>query len=388
MARASSNLDGEFKLVVQAHHLAPQWAPATIELAKVLARVGQRDQSLTMANQALQQASGPDEQAELLSQAAGVAYGLANREQALAWLRMADAQKPGDLRIRYKMAVTLSSTEDYEGAIAVLDTLLVAHPGVPALLTARFAAFVGSKQTELALADAQTLVELQPDNETFQFYLAYARGENPASIPATLMEQHFDEYASAFDQHLVRGLHYTLPKDVADMIRAWHPDNKVDVLDLGCGTGLLGACLGPMEGVMVGVELSTAMIQQAHRHGVYHKFHQVNLVDALQATPQNEYHVIAALDVLIYIGPLDALVTDAMRILVPGGRFVFSCETDSNGANNFKLQNTLRFTHSRKYVERVLKKAGFVDVDIEKRTIRQGTGGPVAGLLVTARKPA
>jgi predicted TPR repeat methyltransferase len=256
------------------------------------------------------------------------------------------------------------------------------------LLNGRFAAYLGGKQIGPALSDAQALLALEPDNEVFQFYLAYARGENPSVMPAALIQQHFDEYASAFDLDLVLGLHYTLPRDVATMIRGWHPDNKVDVLDLGCGTGLLGACLGPMEGVLVGVELSTAMIQQAHRHGVYHKFHQVNLVDALSATPENQYHVIAALDVLIYIGPLDTLVADALRILLPGGRFVFSCEVDPDAADSFKLQSTLRYTHSLKYVKRVLKKAGFVDVNVDKRIIRQEVGAPVAGLLVTAHKPA
>lgn len=388
LARASNNPDGEFKLAVQAHHLAPAWAPATIELAKVLVRVGQVTQALTMAEQAVQQATGPDEQVELLMQAAEVAYNVANREKALVWLRMADERRPGDLRIRYKMAITLSATADFDGAIEVLTPLVSLHPDKPALLAARFAACLGVKNVELALTDAQALVALEPENETFRFYLAYARGENPSVIPPALMEQHFNEYAVAFDQHLVRVLQYTLPRDVADMIRAWHPDKKVDVLDLGCGTGLLGACLGPMEGVLVGVELSPAMIHEAHRHGVYHKFHQVDLVEALHATPENQYHVIAALDVLVYIGPLDTLVADALRILLPGGRFVFSCETDPDGSENFKLQSTLRYTHGRMYIGRVLKKAGFTDVNIEKRVIRQEVGVPVAGLLVTARKPA
>jgi len=388
LARVGNNPDGEFKLAVQAHHLAPAWAPATIELAKVLVRVGQADQALTMAEQAVKQATGPDEQIELLLQASEVAHRVANHEKTLQWLRMADERKPDDLRIRYKIAVTLNRTADFEGAIVVLTPLIDQYPSKPALLSTRFAASLGAKQSALALSDAQALVALEPENEIFQLYLAYARGDNPSAIPPALMVQHFDEYASGFDQHLVRGLRYTLPRDVAGMIRTWHPDNKVDVLDLGCGTGLLGACLGPMEGVLVGVELSSAMIQQAQRHGVYHKFHQVNLLDALQATPADQYHVIAALDVLIYIGPLDSLVGDALRVLLPGGRFVFSCESGPNDGPDFLLQSTLRFTHSPRYVERVLQQAGFIEINVEERVIRQDVEGPVAGLLVTARKPA
>lgn len=387
LARAGNNPDGEFKLAVQAHQLAPQWAPATIELAKVLVRVGQAEQALAMAEQAVQHAASPDERVEVLTHAAEVAQRVANPEKTLLWLRMADERSPNNLDIRFKIASALSASADFDGAIDILTQLLSVHPGRPNLLAARFSACLSGNRTEMALSGAQALVALDPGNETFQFYLAYARGENPAVIPTALMAQHFDEFAGAFDQHLVRALKYTLPRDVANMIRTWHPDNKVDVLDVGCGTGLLGACLGPMEGVLVGVELSAAMIREAHRHGVYHKFHQVDLLAALRATPQDQYHVIAALDVLVYVGPLDSLSVDALRVLLPGGRFVFSCEAMLSDGPDFMLQSTLRFTHSPRYVERVLQQAGFVEIHIEERVIRQDIGGPVAGLLVTARKP-
>jgi predicted TPR repeat methyltransferase len=51
-----------------------------------------------------------------------------------------------------------------------------------------------------------------------------------------------------FDQHLVGGLGYRLPKLVAERILQWHADRKLNVLDLGCGTGLLGVCLGRIDG--------------------------------------------------------------------------------------------------------------------------------------------
>lgn len=388
LARASDNQDGEFKLAEQAHRLAPQWAPATIELAKALVRSGQGDQALAMAEQALQQATSPDEKVELLVHAAEVALRLSHHDKTLQWLRMADEGKPGDLNIRYKIATTLIATSDFDGAIEVLTPLISLRPTIAAILVARFAAFLSGKQMALALSDAQALIALEPNNAVFQFFLSYCRGENPSVIPTALAAQHFYDFAAALDQHMVRDNRYTLPRDVATMIRAWHPDNKVDVLDLGCGNGLLGASLGPMEGVLVGVELSAAMIEQAYRHKVYHKFHQVNLVEALSATPENQYHVIAALDVLVYIGPLNTVVADALRILLPGGRFVFSFETDPDGTDDFKLQSTLRYTHSTKYIKRVLKKAGFVEVTVEKRMIRQRDGAPELEQFVTAIKPA
>ena len=390
MARAANNGQGEFQLAVKAHHLAPQWAPASIHLAAVLANAGQTQQALVMAEQAIQQAISPADQSELLLKAVAVAHQVGNHEKTLDWLRLADTLQPGVVSIRYKLAVTLTATGDFDQAIGILTQELASHPSQPSqavLLAARFTACLGARQTEQALSDAQALVALEPDNQAYSFFLAFARGENPATLPAALMSQHFDEFAGTFDQHLVVELKYKLPRDVAQMIQAWYPDKKVDVLDLGSGTGLLGVCLGPMEGVLVGVDLSTEMIRQAHRHGVYHRFHQVNLLDALQATPADHYNVIAALDVLVYVGQLDSAFKDALRVLLPGGRFVFSCELDSNDDHDFVLQRTLRYTHSQPYVDRLLHQAGFGDINIEQRLIREGVDGPVAGLLVTATKP-
>lgn len=387
LARANNNHEGEFQLAVKAHHSAPQWAPATIYLAGVLSVAGQTEQALAMAEQATQQTSDASHKGEVLLKAAAVARQSGNHEKTLHWLRLADELQTGMVDIRYKLAMTLIAVGDYAGAIDILSPEITSHPTLAALLCARFTAYLGAKKPELALSDALAMVALEPDNETYAFYLAFARGDNPSKFPPSLMGQHFDEFSSTFDQHMVVGLKYTLPRDVAQMIQAWHPDKKVDVLDLGCGTGLLGACLGPMEGVLVGVELSTEMIRQAHQHGVYHRFHQVDLLDALQATPADLYHVIAALDVLIYFGELNGLVKDAYRILLAGGRFVFSCESDPEDNKPFTLQSTFRFRHSQSYVARLLEQAGFVDVAIEQRAIRLEAGEPVLGLLVTACKP-
>ena len=145
--------------------------------------------------------------------------------------------------------------------------------------------------------------------------------------------------------------------------------------------------MGPIEGVLVGVDLSGDMITQAARHRVYDRFHQVNLLDALQATPENLYHVITALDVFIYVGGLEAVIPNAFRILLPDGRFVFSCETGLDGDADYVLRSTYRYTHHRSYVQRLLAQAGFDDITMQDRVLRFEADQPVAGILVTARKP-
>lgn len=196
----------------------------------------------------------------------------------------------------------------------------------------------------------------------------------------------FDTGANRFDRQLVVQLQYKLPRDVAQMIQVWHPDRKGDVLDLGCGTGLLGACLGPIEGVLVGVDLSGEMIKQATRHNVYDSFHLVNVLDALQATPSEMYDVITALDVFIHVGDLVSVIPNSYRILLPGGRFVFSCESGAEGSSDYALHSDLRYTHQRSYVQRLLVESGFNEVEMEDRVLRYEAGQAVNGFVVMARK--
>lgn len=387
MARAAKNPNGELQLAQKAHLCAPHWPVGSLHLAKVLASLGLAEEALAMAELASLQAVDAPDQSEILIQSAAIAYQFGDNDKALKWLRLADKCTPGATATRYKIAVTLMASGDYTNALDVLTPLIAAQPDEPVLLSARVSAYLGVNQLAQAAQDAQSLLVLDPDNEEYKFFLAFARGENPGTLPATLTGQLFNSYASKFDRHLVVQLKYKLPRDVAQMIHAWHPDKKVDVLDLGCGTGLLGVCLGPQEGVLVGVDLSKEMIDQALRHGVYHRLHQVNLLDALKATPADLYHVITALDVLGYIGDLGTVMADALRILLPGGRFVFSCELGAEDGLDFTLQNTLRYTHRQGYIENLLQQAGFVDVTFEPLVLRQEPTGPVQGLLITACKP-
>ena len=198
----------------------------------------------------------------------------------------------------------------------------------------------------------------------------------------------FDAMAETYDQDMVRGLGYQLPKIVAEKIYRRFPTKALSVLDLGCGTGLLGVCLGRLDGFLIGVDISTKMIEQAARHGFYDRFHTVNMLDALRETPAEVYEVITALDVFIYTGNLGATVPNAHRILMPAGDLYFSCEIAPEDGPDFVLQANGRYAHKRSHVLALCKEAGFEDVQIEDLVLRHEAGEPVNGFLVTAHKAA
>ena len=130
------------------------------------------------------------------------------------------------------------------------------------------------------------------------------------------------------------------------------------------------------------------MIEQAARHGVYSRFHTVNLHDALQATPEGLYHVMTALDVFIYAGDVTEALPNAQRILRPDGVLYFSCEAAPEDGPDLVLQANGRYAHKRSHIEALCQQAGFDSIDVQALVLRQEAGQPVPGFLVTAHKPA
>ena len=388
LAEAAGNPDGMLQAARKAHELAPAWPTATIHLAQVHADRGDVQDALAIAERALRQPIGTGgARAKLLTKAVDVAQRVNLYPQALQWLREASEIDPDDENIRYKIGLCLTRLGEPADAIGMFNELLLSKPDNPSLLSARMQACLSARETTQAIRDGEALLALDPANEEHQFYLDVARGLTPRTQPASVIVGLFDGYAARFDREVVGMLKYKLPREVAHKIKDWHPDLTCDILDLGCGTGLLGACLGPMKGVLVGVDLSARMIEQASRHRVYDRFHQVNLLDALHATPGDLYHIVAALDVFGYVGDLDTAIADAYRILLPGGRLVFSCEVGVASEVDYVLQDTYHYAHGHDYVNRLLRKAGFGDVEISD-VLRHEATQSVQGFLVIASKPA
>ena len=66
-------------------------------------------------------------------------------------------------------------------------------------------------------------------------------GKNIDTAPKEYVERLFDDFANQFEKSLVSKLEYQLPKVVVEMVNKNHVEGSLGaILDLGCGTGLLG----------------------------------------------------------------------------------------------------------------------------------------------------
>lgn len=243
-------------------------------------------------------------------------------------------------------------------------------------------------QHDTALTHISQALRLRPDDADYLYLKAIFSGETPAAQPETMTRELFDPYAKNFDAHLLGALKYRAPQLIAQMILERFPERNINVLDLGCGTGLLGAALGAVNGYFVGVDLSLPMLEQAKKYNVYSRLHNVNLLDALDATDGNEYEVIVAADVFIYVGALDVAIRDCFKVLKPGGWLFFSCESAPENGADFVLHKSMRYGQTTTYVKRLLHASGFASPSIEIIDLRMEQDVAIPGYLVAVQKPA
>lgn len=384
LAQRAGNTAGAIQAARQALRRAPDWHVAQIELALLLAQSNHQDEAIQLAMQAL--ANSPKDE-QVMAGAINVALHCGNESQTLAWAEDGVRRFPDDAGIRLFLARWLFTRERYLEARAQYEYLFERVPHSKETLSGLLGCATKLGETDQARTWADRLLALSPDNEQVVYMHALAHGRVPSTQPASSVARTFDDYAERFDMHLVGGLKYRVPERVAQILLGLHPDRRFNLLDLGCGTGLVGLYLGRIDGHIVGADLSAKMIEQAARHEIYSRFYQVNVLDALRETPADYYEAITCADVLVYVGDLGPVIPNAARILKPGGHFIFSCESASEEEADLVLRPSQRFAHKASSVKRLCHEAGFTEVLIEDLpTLRMESGQPLPGFLVTAQK--
>ena len=243
---------------------------------------------------------------------------------------------------------------------------------------------------DAAAAAYREVLEIDPEDHggAAVRLASMGRGETPLKASDAYVATLFDQHADVFDNVLVEQLHYCVPLLVRQRIQALGLGPFKRVLDLGCGTGLTGGALRDMAEDITGVDLSENMVEIAHEKDLYETLYVAEAVDFLDDNDDEPFDLIAATDVLPYIGALEPLFFGAVDNLVPGGLLIFSSESlpgETPAGQGFAVGPHQRFAHSETYLRERLAATGFDIVDITDITVRMEEGEPIAGQLVTAR---
>ena len=214
------------------------------------------------------------------------------------------------------------------------------------------------------------------------------RGATPDKAPEAYVTTLFDQHAGVFDDVLVDQLDYCVPLLVRQRLQALQFGPFKRVLDLGCGTGLTGGALRDMADDITGIDLSENMVEIAHEKDLYETLYVAEAVDFLDDNEEEPFDLVAATDVLPYLGALEPLFFGAADNLVPGGLFVFSSETlppETFAGRSFMVGPHQRFAHAESYVRERMDATGFDVVEVSDITVRLEEGEPISGHLVVAR---
>lgn len=131
----------------------------------------------------------------------------------------------------------------------------------------------------------------------------------------------YSEWAETYDEEL-GGRGYAMPARCRAAFATHVPDRSTAVIDLGCGTGLLGRELADLGfATLDGIDYSPEMIEQARAIGIYRELWTADLNEPLDIA-DGTYGAVAAMGVFSF-GHVYADALDEMcRIITPGGKLI------------------------------------------------------------------
>jgi len=235
-----------------------------------------------------------------------------------------------------------------------------------------------------AIAAYHRALVLGGNAELMTYYLASLGAAPPPGLsPERYIVGLFDMYADTFDRDLIDHLNYQSPRLLAQIIARIVPaDARLDILDIGCGTGLMGEGLRALKRTLTGVDLSPNMLEAARRRGLYDCLVESDIVAFLN-TQTDQFDLIVSTDVFIYIGDLAGVFAGVRRALHSDGLFCFSVEAAQEG--DFVLRPTLRYAHSIAYLTRLAGQNSLVLTTIEPHAVRREAQGNIAGYNIAMR---
>ena len=195
----------------------------------------------------------------------------------------------------------------------------------------------------------------------------------------------FDQFSGEYDARMRGQLSYRAPEILRELAGLVIAAQGLDILDLGCGTGLAGIAFKDIAARIDGVDLSPAMAAIARKRNIYDNIIIADLETALNDLSQR-YDLVLAADTFVYLGDLAVVFRGAARALRENGYFLFTVEKSET--EDFALGPKRRWKHSESYVRELAAVSGFEIIGLMQCHARHEAGEPVESLAVALHKSA
>ena len=306
--------------------------------------------------------------------------GAGEREGALVLARDTTQLYPGAALASLLLGEVLLASDKPALAIAEFQRALRSDPD---LGEARFmlgCAWLEAGEAGRALAEFSSLPAYEPAAVLAQ-RIAEANAMLQAPRANARYVQHlFDQFSADYDARMLVSLAYRAPDILRDLFAlvAGGRDG-VDVLDLGCGTGLAGAAFADVAARIDGIDLSPQMIAKARARGLYADL-AVADIESFLTSDGRIYDLILAADTLVYLGDLAPTLGGVRGRLKSGGFFLFTVEKAEG--QGFELGPKRRWRHAEEYLRAVAADTGLELAGLLAASPRNEASLPVDGFAV------
>lgn len=376
------------RLIRAAIERQPDFAGFHVNLGNVLAEIDRLDEALA----AYQRASAlAPESPDVHNNIGALHRALGRLDEARACFERAIALDARHMRAWNNLGLlhdALGDTEKAVGAFVTALDLMPGHGHSAYLLGTTY--YRAGKIDKAAEVFRQWMLREPQDPIPQHLYAACSGQGSPARASDAYVEAEFDKFAASFERVLSERLHYRAPGVVADLLAELLPSAQasLDLVDIGCGTGLCGPLVASRARRLVGVDLSAGMLARARTKGVYHHLVKAELTAFLEQTPDYWDAAVCA-DTLCYFGDLSAVMRAAAAALRPGALLVYTVEAlPDDSAGRPQLQPSGRYAHGRAHLDHAAAAAGLVTLAARREILRKEGGADVQGWLVAVQRPA
>ncbi len=147
-----------------------------------------------------------------------------------------------------------------------------------------------------------------------------------ASDPSTIRSI-YDEWAAGYNEDIA-DWGYVAPRSAVALL-AKHVGPNAQVLDAGCGTGLVGTALNEAGfHDVVGVDLSSDSLDLAAKTGAYRALNEVDFTALPTTLPDDHFGALVCVGVMTYLADVETVCREFARIVESDGVIVVTQRTD------------------------------------------------------------
>jgi ubiquinone/menaquinone biosynthesis C-methylase UbiE len=153
--------------------------------------------------------------------------------------------------------------------------------------------------------------------------------------------QYYDAFSEGYDRNRDRGYHKLIDDQAAELVR--RVGERKELLEVGCGTGLVLERTARFARRAVGIDLSPGMLSRARQRGL--DVHEASATSLPFADAS--FDVAYSFKVLSHVPQLDVALAEMLRVVRPGGHLVFDIYN----------RNSLRYVIKKVFGPRATSKA-------------------------------